>query len=245
MEDDNDLLGTISPRRRGCPPKVAPQPHKIESAPVIRRSSEPSQETLLRRGVAGLGLEDVGGVQALRRPVTIKTLATIFDHDVQTITTRLIDCPFTEKSGRKLYEFKEACSYIIKPKMTITQFVKTLNVVDLPPQVNKAFWDGQRSRVKYMIEAQEAWQTDDVLDVFGKTFMTIKDWTTTLVEMLRERAHMTDEQTEIVEQACDDLRSQLRAKLLDEPKKHRTTSLFDKPLFGVTGGKVEDDEDEE
>lgn len=210
-------------------------------APPPRRRRQPQPAGLadhlsIKAASSGRGLQDVGGVQALRRPVTINTLATVFEMDPQTITRRLIDCAHIVGSGgRKLYDFKDACSYIIKPRMTPEQFIKTLNAAKLPPEINKAFWDGQRSRVKYKIESQEAWETEDVLQVLGEVFMTIKDSFTTITEEMRERAKLTDDQAKMFEAAIDEMRAALREKLVELPKQRQTTSVFEKPLWGIGG----------
>lgn len=220
----DDLLGggeSAPKRKRGRPTNAE------------RAARQLQEQISLKAAASGRALEDVGGVQALRRPVTINTLATVFGHDIQTITRRLIDCPHVVQSNRKLYDFKEACGYIVKPKMTVEQFIKTLNSAHLPPEINKAFWDGQRSRIKYKIEAQEAWETEDVLEVFGEVFMAVKDSLTTVVEEIRERARLSDEQTAIFEQAIDELRATLRQKLVEMPAQKQTASMFDKPLFGA------------
>jgi hypothetical protein len=198
------------------------------------------EEISLKAAASGRGLSDVGGVQVLRRPVTISTLATIFEHDPQTITKRLVDCPFVGQSGRKLYDFKEACSYIVKPRMTPEQFVKTLNKADLPPEINLAFWNAQRAKLKFKLEAQEAWETEDVLAVLGDVFMTIKDNLTTVVEEMRERAKLTDEQAKQFEEAIDELRDTLRQKLVEMPAEKRTASILEQPLFGAAKEIVPD-----
>lgn len=228
-DDFDDLFGGDAP----APPQETRR---------RRRSAAERLESVvsMKAAASGRGLQDIGGVQALRRPVTINILATVFDHDPQTITRRLIDCPFVEQSGRKLYDFKEACGYIVKPRMTPEQFIKTLNAAKLPPEVNKAFWDAQRSRVKYKIESQEAWETEDVLRVLGEVFMAIKDSFTTITEEMRERAKLTDDQSAMFEAAIDELRGSLREKLVEMPKTRQTTSVFEKPLFG-NGGQTADE----
>jgi len=215
-----------------------------DPAPPKRRPGRPTREeaaakalqerVALTAAASGRALEDVGGVQALRRPVTINTLATVFGHDVQTITRRLIDCPHTVQSNRKLYDFKEACSYIIKPRMTPEQFVKTLNKADLPPEINLAFWNAQRAKLKFKLEAQEAWETGDVQHVVGKAFLTIKESLTTVVEEMRERAKLTDEQTKILEEAIDTLRQGLHDQLVDLQAQSRTSSILEQPMFGTS-----------
>lgn len=240
-----DVLGLDdAPRRRG--------PGRPTRAEAAARALE--QQISLKAAASGRALEDVGGVQALRRPVTINTLATVFGHDVQTITRRLIDCPFIPQGNRKLYEFKEACSYIVKPKMTVEQFIATLNKANLPPEINLAFWNANRARLKYMLEAQEAWETGDVLEVFGDAFMAISDTLRTVPEEMRDRARLTDEQTKLLEEGLDELRATLRQKLVEMPAQKQTGSILDQPLFGTaktidpaeaTAWQAEDDDEGE
>ena len=223
MADDfDDILGGPAPsRNRGGRPTREEAARKLE------------EKLDLAKAVVGRGLDDIGGVAALRRPVTINTLATVFQHDVQTITRRLIDCPHITQGNRKLYDFREACSFIVKPRMTPDQFVKTLNKADLPPEINLAFWNAQRAKIKFMLEAGEAWETGEVLAVFGEVFMAIKDTLTMVPEDLRERAKLSDEQTRFLEEGIDALRTTLQEKLIDMPKKKRTASLLETPLFGT------------
>lgn len=225
MSDDfDDILGTSTAPARA----KGGRPTREEAA-----AKALEEQVALSAAASGRTFEDIGGVQALRRPVTINTLATIFRHDVQTITRRLIDCPHTMHSNRKLYDFPLACSYIIKPRMTPEQFVKTLNKADLPPEINLAFWNAQRAKIKFMLEAGEAWETGEVLGVLGEVFMAIKDTLTMVPEDLRERAKLSDEQTKLLEEGIDALRQTLQEKLVTMPTRKRTPSLLDTPLFGT------------
>jgi len=222
----------------------APKPRRTRASSRAA-AQQLEQQISLKAAASGRGLADVGGVQALRRPVTITTLATIFEMDPQTITKRLVECPFISQSGRKLYDFKVACSYIIKPRMTPEQFVKTLNSSHLPPEVNKAFWDSQRSRVKYKIEAQEAWETHEVNAALGAICKTVKEALSTITEDMRDRARLTDEQVVLFDGAIEDLRHRLAEKLEELATKTVATSLFGKPLFGAPGVSTEPAFDDE
>jgi len=228
----SDILGI------GDPPKPDP------AAALAKHVS-------MKAAASGRAFEDVGGPSAFRRPVTISFLTKVFEMDVQTITRRLIDCPYVEQRGgavgapRKLYEFKEAVSYIIKPKMTPEQFVKTLNSAHMPAEINKVFWDGQRSRVKYKIEAQEAWETHEVNAAMGDLCMTMKEGLSTITEAMRERAKLSDEQCDLLDAGIEDLRNRLMEKLEELAERTATPSMFGKPLFGAPGVKTAgiDDDD--
>jgi len=170
-------------------------------------------------------------------PVSVNFLARVLRMDPMTVKARLraLKPVGTVGSGRHVYYFHDALPYLIKPKMTADQFAKTLNKADLPPEINKSFWDSQRSRVKYKIEAQEAWETEDVLKVLGDVAMMIKDSLVMVVEELRNRAKLDEHQTRIVTETIDEIRTEMRAQLVDLPARRATGSMFAKPLFGVSG----------
>lgn len=225
IDDADEMLGGPAP----APKNRGGRPTREEAA-----AKALAAQVSLKAATSGRAFEDVGGVQAFRRPVTLNFLATVFNHDIQTVTKRLIDCPFTTVGNRKLYEFTDAVSYIIKPRMTPEQFVKTLNKADLPPEINLAFWNAQRAKLKFKLEAQDAWETAEVLEVFGDAFMAISDTLRTVPEEMRERAGLTDAQTKILEEAIDELRGTLSQKLVAMPAQKRTGSILEQPLFGTS-----------
>lgn len=237
------------------------------AGPAKRRPGRPTREEAQERlaaqvadakaranAAAGRGMEDIGGIAVLLRPVTKGTLAAVFKMRPETIAKRLIRCPSVGEGSRQLYDFVEACGYIVKPQMSPQEFIKTLNTADLPPQINKFFWDSQRTRIRFKLEAQEAWDTADVLEVFGDVFMTIKDVLQMATEEIRERARLNDDQARMFDTYIDELRETLRTKLLHMPAEKQTPSMLDQPLFGtsktveIAGGvydELEEDEGEE
>lgn len=221
------LLAATAPAEPPRPKRGRPTREEAE-----RRRAEAAAAVSAGNAARGRAMDDIGGIGELLRPVTQATLAQLFRMDPKTVRRRLARCPHRREGQRFLYDFREACGFLVTPKMTTEEFIRTLNSSHLPPEINKAFWDGQRSRVKYKIEAQEAWETEDVLDVLGDAFMTVKDTLTMLVEDLRERARLTPEQAAAAEETIDGLRDTLRQKLVEMPAKKQSGAMFAKPLFG-------------
>ncbi len=228
MSDFDDLL-SASPRKKiGRPSKAD-----------LAAREEATAADLERKRIMGLATRGVTQIDERQffNPVGVNFLRRVLGMDPQTIRTRLRTLPPLEGShpSRPVWHFHETLPYLIKPKMTAEQFARTLNKADLPPEINKSFWDSQRSRVKYKIEAQEAWETEDVMQVLGDVAMTIKDSLTMVVEEMRNRAKLTDEQTELFQVCIDEIRTELRKKLVELPAKRQTASMFGKPMFGVSG----------
>ena len=229
MSDFDDLLDDATPRKKIGRPTNAERD--------ARRAAELDEAE--RRRIMNLATQGKTQVNENEffNPVGVNFLRRLLQMDGGTIKTRLRTLPPLPgcHPHRPLWHFHEVLPYLIKPKMTAEQFAKTLNKVDLPPEINVAFWNSQRARVKYKVESQEAWETEDVLNILGEVAMTIKDSLTMVVEEMRNRAKLNDEQTQVLSECLDELRTEIRKKLVEMPAKRATPSMFGKPMFGVAG----------
>jgi hypothetical protein len=223
VDDFDDLL---TPTRKRGRPSNADRAARMEQA-----AREAEMQAEFRKAAQG---HQSLQIDQFLNPVPQNFLARLMNMDPATVNKRLEKCkPAAVVGQRKVYWFHEAIHYLVKPKMTAEQFARTLNKTDLPAEINKSFWDAQRSRVKYKIEAQEAWETEDVLEVLGDVAMTLKDSLVSVVEEMRNRAKLDDAQTEILSAALDEIRTEIRRKLIELPTQKATGAMFAKPMFGV------------
>lgn len=228
MADDfDDLLEP--PKKRGRPTNEERQRRLDAQMTDMARQAE------IRRSGAGQSRITAEDFQATY--VSKNWLSKAFGMEPATVTKRLAGAPAAGKVGhnREVYRLIEVIPFLIKPVMSAEQFVKTLNRADLPPEINNAFWNSQRARIRYKLEAQEAWDTEDVLRFLGETGMELKDALTVSIEEMRQRAKLTDEQAELFEKMLDDMREDIVGRLLRVAEGAETTSMYDKPLFGVSG----------
>ncbi len=184
---------------------------------------------------------------ALKRPVSQNFLAEVFDMDPATVRKRLVRCPKLGMAGgnRPIYDFKTACSYLLPPKMSAEEFVKTLHHLKLPPEVNKTFWQGLRERLRFLREAGELWHTTDILKVFGQVNMMFKDRIDMWVEDIRDLKGISDKHVEKIEQMAHALKNDLYEDLVSAPARGETHSVRDKedPLAPASNDEVQFDED--
>lgn len=176
-------------------------------------------------------------------PCSINFLARVLKLDPMTVNRRLrrvepVGYAGSAANKRALYDFTKTLPYLLKPKMDLQTFLDTLNAADLPPIVNKLTWDGLQSKLRYKVAAQEAWQTEDVLEVLSDVGMTIKDHTNMWVEEMREKAGLSDEQAARFERMVDIYRDELHKKLVDMPKEKQT-----KAIIHIDAGPQGDDPD--
>ena len=131
------------------------------------------------------------------KPVTPVFLARVFNMHPTTVTRRLEKCPVAEwgthqNKPQPRYKFATACSYLVKPRVSVSDWMQS--VKDFPPELQKAFWSGQREKNKWQTEAGELWHTQDVVDAFGAVFLMIKETSRLWVDQLPGQSKMTTEQ---------------------------------------------------
>lgn len=222
--DIDDLLG-------GDPePKLsAREQRRIAAAHAL------AKEAAIRAAGHGGTFVEMG---VLKRPVSQNFLAEVFDMDPATVRKRLVRCPKLGMAGgnRPVYDFKTACSYLLPPRMTAEEFIKTLHHLKLPPEVNKTFWQGLRERLRFLREAGELWHTADILRVLGQVNMMFKDRIDMWVEDIRDLKGISDENVAKIEQMTHALKSDLYEALVAAPSRGETKSIRDKedPLAPVS-----------
>jgi hypothetical protein len=230
----DDLLG-------GAP--TAPQPTEREQRRIESAHRLAKEAAIKAAGHGGTFVE----MGALKRPVSQNFLAEVFDMDPATVRKRLVRCPKLGMAGgnRPIYDFKTACSYLLPPKMTAEEFIKTLHHLKLPPEVNKTFWQGLRERLRFLREAGELWNTTDILKVFGQVNMMFKDRIDMWVEDIRDLRGISDEHVEKIEQMAHALKNDLYQDLVTAPARGETRSVRDSedPLAPASHDDTVIDED--
>jgi hypothetical protein len=137
--------------------------------------------------------------------------------------------------NRPLYDFASVVPYLVKPKMDIRTYLRSLNPADMPVNISKVFWEAERIRNKTLLETGEAWPTEKVLEVMGRVFMMIKDRIPLITEGMREEG-ITDEQMQKLQAACDQFQKDLHEALVELPKVSHTPSRIAEVGVGVEDG---------
>lgn len=170
----------------------------------------------------GLSL-DIGDVTA---GVTVTWIANIFHMGVGTVRRKLANCPKLQNyKGGELYDLKIAVQYLVKPAVDISTFIKNMRPGDLPPMLQKDYWDAMLKRQRWEEEAGELWRTDQVLEVLGEAFKTVKMTIQLWPENL-ERVHgLSDQQRAALLQCTDGLLEDLNKALVEMPKLRATGNV--------------------
>lgn len=214
--DIDDLLGSTPE------PKLSDREQRR-----LERAAALAKDTAIKAAARGGTFTEMG---VLKRPVSMNFLAEVFDMDPATVRKRLTRCPKLGQAGgnRPVYDFKTACQFILPPKMTADEFIRTLHHAKLPPEVNKTFWQAQRERMRYMRDAGDLWHTTDLLNVLGQVNMTFKDRIDMWVEDIRDLKGISDDHVARIEEMAHALKSDLYESLVTMPSNGETVSIRDK-----------------
>lgn len=188
-----------TPKRRGRPPKKAVEP-----------------EESLKMDIA----EVYGGVSA-------HWLSQVFGHDKNTIKKKLAAANIEivgYRNGGPLYRIADAAQWLVKPKVDLVSYVKSLRPNDLPPMLNEAYWSAMLKRQKWEENARDLWRTEAVLEVFGDMALNIKTTVNLWIEEVDRQESLTPEQRKILTKLCDNLLEQIYQMMVEAPKKRRTQS---------------------
>lgn len=156
--------------------------------------------------------------------VSVSWLATMFRMDHNTCKKKLVNCPDMGKGrgGSLVFDLAQAAAYLIKPKVDLNAFVRSLRPADLPPYLQSEFWEAQNKRQKWEENAGDLWRTDKVVEVFGETFKLMKDTMNLWVDGLERKSGITGEQRKLLVAEIDALQDELHKRLIDMQVKKKT-----------------------
>lgn len=128
----------------------------------------------------------------------------------------------TGRQGNPLYKVADAAPRLIRWEPTpgmIDSYMKNVNHTQLPPMVNKFYWQALRERERYRLEADELWHTEDVVRAAGDTFQSLRMSLMLVPDILRDEADLNESQFRIVQRIIDDSLEGARARLVTDLRK--------------------------
>jgi hypothetical protein len=155
---------------------------------------------------------------------SVNQLAELFKKRVPEVMRRLAGlAPVgTGRQGNPIYSVPEAAARLIRIQITekqIFDFLTALNPKELPPLLNKAFWDAMRGRASYREQIGELWLTREVLHVASEAFQSLRMSLLLVPDTLRDETDIPEKYVLIVQQTIDDALEQARERLVDDLRK--------------------------
>lgn len=178
--------------------------------------------------------------------VTVGWLATAFSMDPTTVKKKLRDCPpiFRRKAGF-VYDLKQAAAYLVPPVFDAEQYMKTMKASELPTHLQESYWSAMRKRQQWEETARHLWRDDQVMEVLGDVFKTIKFAIQLWPDQVERAAGLSAEQRVMLTNMGDALQNEIHSKLIEMPVRKQTPSTLVEGAQ-VSAGKTyaENDDDD-
>jgi len=214
MSEIEDLLASDPPRKKRGRPTNAERDARLATMAAD----------------ADMGRIELPSSSLFYRPVGVKFLSEVFRMEQRTVNKKLMKCPIVEladERGRTVpkWDFKVAAGFLIEPKINLIDYLTSLNSNNIPPHLNKMFWDAQNARAKWEANARHTWHDADVLKVLGDTAIHIRETTLLWIENLPGRTKISTEDYDALRVQVDGLLEEIKTRLIEQPALRRTQSV--------------------
>ena len=161
--------------------------------------------------------------------VSAHWLSQVFGHDKNTIKKKIAAANLEivgKRNGGPLYRIADAAAVLVKPKVDLVAYVKSLRPNDLPPMLNDAYWSAMLKRQKWEENAGDLWRTEAVLEVFGDLALSFKTTVNLWVEEVDRQESLSPGQRKILTGLADKLLEQVYEVMVEAPRKKKTASTI-------------------
>lgn len=155
---------------------------------------------------------------------SVNQLAEIFRMKTPDVARRLGDLrPVgVGRQNNPLYDLRDAAARLIRLPVTpemIDAYMRRVNGRDLPPILNKLYWEGKLSRDRYLEKANELWFTEDVVRAASDTFQSLRMSIMLIPDTMRDEANLNERQFKIVQKIVDEALESARVRLVADLRK--------------------------
>jgi hypothetical protein len=101
----------------------------------------------------------------------------------------------------------------------IDGYMRRVNARDLPPILNKIYWEGLMVRERYREQAGELWHTEDVARVASDAFQSLRMSVLLIPDALRDGTDLSERQFTMVQEILDKALEESRVRLVADLRK--------------------------
>jgi hypothetical protein len=163
-----------------------------------------SREDIRRYIVAGLSIGDLSAAFRISRFIMTSAIGTLQ--------------PVGRRHRSPIYAIADVAPLVVKPTVEVESYIKGLKPKDLPPSLQKAFWDAQEARQSYEEKAGNLWHTHRVQAVVGKLVMIVRQRLVLAPDQIDRLAPLSEEQRKLVQSTFDQALTELQQSVIDEFK---------------------------
>ncbi len=168
---------------------------------------------------------------------TMAQIAQLFETDAKTLPKRMKGVvPRGTRNGYKVYKIREAAAMLVTPGYEIEEYIRQMSPQELPPLLQKEFWNSQIARQKYEREIGNYWTTAEVIEYLGELGNTIRMTLLLVADDVNRESSLTELQQEVFQRITDAAITKLRNNIRDKFKDYHAN----RP---APGGPTDDGDD--
>lgn len=173
--------------------------------------------------------------------VTVSDIAIIFAKDRREITSKIAGnvAPVGQRGNAPTYLIRDVAPYFVNFLGDIEGHIKRMRPEDLPPKLQKAYYDGLKGRQDYEVREGRLWPQDKIIEVFSAAVKIVRTNLLLLPEEVGRQTELTEDQKSrlraVIASVMAKMQQQLFAELAPmEPKKiGEDEERDDKPDIGA------------
>lgn len=126
------------------------------------------------------------------------------------------------RQDNPIYDVAMAAARLIRIPVTaemIDGYMRRVNARDLPPILNKIYWEGLMVRERYREQAGELWHTEDVARVASDAFQSLRMSILLIPDALRDETDLSEKQFTMVQEILDKALEESRVRLVTDLRK--------------------------
>lgn len=162
---------------------------------------------LLRHMLSGLTAVELATLFRVKRPAMVEAVSTLK--------------PVGKRGRTPTYAVADVAPRIVEPALDIETYIKGLKPKDLPPALQKAFWDAQEARQSFEEKAGNLWHTHRVQAVIGQFVMLVRQRLVLATDQVDRMAPLTEEQRRVVQHLLDQLLTELQRSVIEAFKDYK------------------------
>lgn len=160
------------------------------------------------------GTEDL---KVLYEGANVSQLEKLFERDKRTINQALATVePDGTRNGVPVWRIATAAQYLVRPSYDVEHKLRRMNPRDLPPMLQKEFWDAMSRRMKFLEEAGDLWRSDHVISLMSEAFQTFKMECRLTADAVAQNVELSQRQREIVSGLIDGMMENIRRGLVEQ-----------------------------
>lgn len=158
---------------------------------------------------------DIETEAMLFQGANITQLSKLFGMEKRDITPKIIDVfPVGKRGGYDIYSVKEVAPFLVKPLYDVETYIRRMSFKDLPKELSKEFWAGQRAKQEFDIKAGNLWSTEQVIEKFGDAVKVLRMGMLLIPDTLARQAGLTEAQRTVVQSSVDSMLTDLANALI-------------------------------